>query len=254
MSAAFDEAAAGYDTVAESALGQMVRSRVRAVLAPHVGAGTRVLDLGCGTGLDAKWAADRGARVVAVDASAAMAEMARHRLGIAAEVLVRDLNLPNWAEDLGAHDVVLANFGLVSCITDLAAFGASLQRIVVPNGPVVLVPMGRIVPWEQVPALLRLDLTTARRRFRRQAHAAVDYGDVPVRYFSARSLVAGLGPPWRLRRSEALGWALPTFDRRNVVDNHPGLGRLLERVDRAGGPLAARCSLGDHQIIVVEHR
>src|SRR5438067_807321 len=47
--------------------------------------GLRVLDAGCGPGLYAAEFVARGAKVAAVDASAAMVELARERLGPAAD-------------------------------------------------------------------------------------------------------------------------------------------------------------------------
>jgi len=43
--------------------------------------GMRVLDAGCGPGVYSEWLADRGAKVVALDVSPRMAEIARQRLG-----------------------------------------------------------------------------------------------------------------------------------------------------------------------------
>src|SRR4051794_26386448 len=44
-----------------------------------LGAGTRVLDVGCGSGLALREAADRGAEVAGLDASEALVDIARRR-------------------------------------------------------------------------------------------------------------------------------------------------------------------------------
>ena len=93
----FDPVAGTYDDVATSELGRVLRDRVHAALAPHVGSGVRMLDLGCGTGIDAAWAADRGAIVTAVDASDGMVEQARDRVGDRARVARLDLDDDDWS-------------------------------------------------------------------------------------------------------------------------------------------------------------
>jgi len=251
--AAFDPAAAGYDDVATSDLGLVLRGRVHERIAPLVQDGTRVLDLGCGTGLDAKWAADRGAEVVALDASAQMVRQATERLGDAGRVEVRDLDSEQWVDGLGKpFDLVLANFGVVNCVADLARFGRQLESVLVGRGIAVLVPMSRVVPWEQLPALARLDLAVAGRRLGRRTIHSNDASTARVRYYTRRSLMVALGDRWRILSAQALGWALPTYERRGAVENRPKLLGALAALDEFGAGPLGRIGFGDHQIVVVE--
>jgi len=56
--------------------------------------GKRVLDAGCGPGIYAEWLADRGAKVVALDVSPKMVELAKKRVGTKATVLQADIRTP----------------------------------------------------------------------------------------------------------------------------------------------------------------
>lgn len=254
-SAAFDSAADGYDNVAMSDLGLVLRRRVHERIAPLVRSGTRLLDLGCGTGLDARWAADRGADVVAVDASAQMIRHAASRLGEAARVRIGDLDSEGWVKGLGdPFDLALANFGVVSCLDDLAGLGRQLESVLVDGGVAVLVPMSRVVPWEQAPALARFDFALARRRFGRRSIGVDDELDARVLYHTGRSLIAAFGRRWRLVSVEALGWALPTYERRAAVQGRPKLLSVLASLDKFGAGPLGRIGFGDHQIVVLERR
>ncbi|MEU1708031.1 class I SAM-dependent methyltransferase [Streptomyces sp. NPDC005706] len=96
--------------------------------AAGVGAGTRVLDVGTGTGTAALAAAERGALVRAVDADAGMVAEARRR-GVAAEVAV----LPDLPFQDGEFDAVVGNFVLNHVGRPRTAL-AELRRVLRPGG------------------------------------------------------------------------------------------------------------------------
>src|SRR4051812_2642956 len=80
MSSPFDALAAKYDTsLTASPIARYLRARVNDRLDVHFGRGDHVLEIGCGTGEDALFLAERGIRVTATDSSPAMLEIARAR-------------------------------------------------------------------------------------------------------------------------------------------------------------------------------
>jgi SAM-dependent methyltransferase len=95
--------------------------------ATAVGPGTRVLDLGCGAGLFARAAADRGARVLGIDTDRAAVELAAREVAEAIFVVHDALDPPP-----GPFDVVAA-VQLLMHVADPAAVLASAARC----GPVV---------------------------------------------------------------------------------------------------------------------
>lgn len=154
------------------------RDRMRALLLDWLPAdlsGARVLDAGCGTGALAAEAARRGARVVAVDISASLVEVARERvpaeLADAIEFHVGDMLDPA----LGHFDHVVAMDSLIhyparDVLEVLAELGARTRRSMLftfaPGTPALLAMhrIGKLFPrGDRSPAIEPI----AERRLRR---------------------------------------------------------------------------------------
>ena len=97
-------------------------------------AGQRVLEVGCGSGVFLRAAADRGARVVGLDASPALLELARVRVP-EAEVTVGDLQSLPYEDD--AFDVV-AGFNAFFFADDMVSALREAGRVAKPGAPVVI--------------------------------------------------------------------------------------------------------------------
>lgn len=93
----------------------------------------RVLDAGCGPGVYSEWLLEHGAEVVAVDASLKMVELARQRLGGAAEVRQADLSKPLDFLPDASFDVVLSPL-VLEYIEDWSGVFAECYRILRPEG------------------------------------------------------------------------------------------------------------------------
>jgi len=80
-SAPFDAVAARYDeTFTSSRIGTAQRASVWNELANTFHSGDRVLEIGCGTGIDACFMAQRGVQVTACDSSSQMIEVVTRRV------------------------------------------------------------------------------------------------------------------------------------------------------------------------------
>ncbi|MDT0341518.1 class I SAM-dependent methyltransferase [Streptomyces litchfieldiae] len=96
--------------------------------------GTRVLDVGTGTGTTAAAACERGARVTAVDAEPGMVALAT-RAAPAAEVRLATLPILPFADQ--QFDAVVGNFVLNHVGRPRAAL-AELRRVTVPGGRIAV--------------------------------------------------------------------------------------------------------------------
>ncbi len=108
-------------------------------------AGARVLDAGCGPGLYADELVRRRADVVGVDASAAMVDLARARLGDRAEIIHTDLSeaLP-FADE--TFDVILCAL-VIHHLEDRAACLREFFRVLKPGGRAVVSTQHPTTDW-----------------------------------------------------------------------------------------------------------
>lgn len=102
--------------------------------------GGRLLDVGCGPGVDAHHAAARGFDIVGIDAAPRMIEVARRQFPDL-EFSVADVRrLPS---SLGVFDGILAAFSLIFIPKrELPAVLRSLARLLRPNGILLVVVQG----------------------------------------------------------------------------------------------------------------
>ena len=104
-----------------------------------IGAGHRVLEVGCGSGVFLRAAADRGAEVSGVDSSERLVTLARARAP-EADVRVGDLQELPYEDD--AFDVV-AGFNSFFFAADMIAALAEARRVTKPGGRVLIQVWGR---------------------------------------------------------------------------------------------------------------
>ncbi|HEU0335436.1 MAG TPA: class I SAM-dependent methyltransferase [Gaiellaceae bacterium] len=104
-----------------------------------LGAGQRVLEVGCGTGVFLRAAADRGAEVVGLDASEALLELARARVP-EADLRLGDMQFLPFEDD--SFDVV-AGFNSFFFAADLVASLREAGRVAKPGAQVVVQVWGR---------------------------------------------------------------------------------------------------------------
>ena len=95
--------------------------------------GKRVFDAGCGPGVYSEWLVERGAHVVAVDASPKMVELARKRLGNKAVIWKADLAEPLWFLESLTFDLVLSPL-VLDYVEDWRSTFAEMYRILRPGG------------------------------------------------------------------------------------------------------------------------
>lgn len=254
----FDALAATYDTeFTQTPLGRRLRARVWACLERHFRPGQHILELGCGTGEDAVWLAQRGITVTATDASAAMLAVAERKAacaGVARRVITRQLALEALmgADFERAFDGLLSNFGALNCVAP-EVVARSLGHCVRPGGRAVLVVMGPCCLWEIAWFLLHGHPRTAFRRLR-PGGVTAEVGGQKVRVFypAPGRLLRALAPEFRLLRLWGLGVALPTTDAASLVNWRPG---LLDRLDWLEARLASAFPfrlLGDHYVLELE--
>jgi ubiquinone/menaquinone biosynthesis C-methylase UbiE len=256
-SAPFDAVAAGYDeNFTSSKIGQAQRAAVWSELAKTFRSGDRVLEIGCGTGVDACFLAELGVRVVACDSSPQMIAVATRRiLENGQQKLVQPLLLR--AEDLGTFradelfDGAFSNFGALNCIEDLRRLAQDFAKLFKPGATALLCWMGPHCLWEVIWYLAQGKGDKAFRRLHRDGVTArlSDAAFVRVHYPPVKLLARIFAPEFRLQSFKGIGVAVPPSYLEGWARRHPRLLQLCERADSRLGRCPAIRTLADHVLL-----
>ena len=222
--------------------------------------GSRLLDLGCGTGLDAVRMAGLGYSVTAIDWSPQMVrrttERSRH-----AQLADRVQTVNVGAHELqriaetGAYDGAYSNLGALNCVPDLREVAGQCARLLKPGAALVFSVIGRVCPWEAAHYLMRGRWARVNVRYAR--------GPVPVglnghtvwtRYYTPREFYRPFRALFSLAHFRGLCVFVPPPYLIGFRERHPQWHRRLWRIDRqvAGWPLLR--ATGDHFLIVMRRR
>ena len=254
-------AAAAFDAIADDFDGRFgewasvaaQRRAVRRTLLDAFPEGSRLLEIGGGTGADAQWLAERGRHVFVTDASPAMVRAAGARLGPEAAECLAIEQLHQLAERGERFDGAFSNFAALNCVDDLSPVGDAMQRLVKPGGRLVVVVFGTFCPGEMITELVRGRFGHCFRRFARgQVAASLSGRRFTVRYHRRGDLERALSPWFELRTARAIGLFVPPSAAEPWISLHPRLLSLLEAADRAVPDAAA--FLGDHVLYRFERR
>ncbi len=257
---AFDSVAGDYDGPrGNNALVQRMREQMWRTLAAACPPGSRLLDLGCGTGLDALYLAQHGYAVVATDWSPEMAARTERRAAetsMSHQISVRTVGIQDLAALRGERfGGIYSDLGPLNCVPDLDEVAATCAGLLNPHGKMVVSVMGRCCPWENVYYGLRGDLGRARLRFARGAVPVNLNGHtVWTRYYTPREFYAAFAEQFVLTDYRTLGLFLPPPYLVRVYERWRVFARLLGWLDDRLGGLPLLRDSGDHFLMVLAKR
>lgn len=196
--------------------------------------GDRVLDVGCGTGIDTIALATAGVQVMAIDASPAMVERLRAKLaGVPINYLIetRILEIQALGElHRAPFDGLISAFASLSTLSDIAKFADDAARLVRPGGRMLLHMLNRFSLWEWLGYTARRDWGAARQVGRRQSRTfTIGSRPVPHALYFARDLYRRhFARQFECRAMYSLGSLRPPHTVRRIP---PNLVRSLEWLD-----------------------
>ncbi len=240
-----------YDRIfPDTIVGKVQRDAVWYELDRHFEHGMRILELNCGTGIDAVHLAKRGVRVLACDLSPRMIDHAReraHTAGLDALIDLRVLNTEKM-DTLTADepfDGALSNFSGLNCVRDIAQVADNLARLLKPGAKVLLCMVGRFSAWESVWHLAHGKPVLALRSFRRKPTSIPGRAAGLVHYPSVSDMRRMFAPKFRLRDWKGIGVAVPPSCLDPVARTVPTLVGGLATIDCHLSRLPILRSMGD---------
>jgi ubiquinone/menaquinone biosynthesis C-methylase UbiE len=254
--APFDAIAELYDeTFTASKIGRAQRASVWNKLGQVFRSGDRVVEIGCGTGVDACFLAQRGVNVIACDSSPQMIAVAtrriaeKERLGSVSPRLLAAEDIHTLRND-GSFDGAFSNFGALNCVQDLRSLARDLAALLNPGATALLCWMGPCCLWELAWYLAKGKPRKAFRRFHREGVTTrVGEANIRVRYPSVRELARTFAPEFQLKSIKGIGVAVPPSYLESWVKRLPGLFDLTVRADSLLSYCPGIRVLADHVLL-----
>jgi ubiquinone/menaquinone biosynthesis C-methylase UbiE len=258
--APFDTMAEEYDRrFTNSMIGNAQRASVWMEMDRLFRPGQRIMEINCGTGVDALHLSARGIQVVACDASPEMIAVARRRLGASSirnhvDFRILATEQISQLEKEGPYDGVLSNFAGLNCVEDLRCVARDLAPLVRPGGKAILCLFGRACLWEMFWYTLQGDIKKA---FRRLGGKGIKANLAPghsvwVRYPSVGSLRRDFSAHFRLVRWKGAGIAVPPSYMEPWALRFPRVFGLATEIDLMLGGCRGFRALADHIVLVLE--
>ncbi|MGH9523336.1 MAG: class I SAM-dependent DNA methyltransferase [Terriglobales bacterium] len=253
--AAFDAIAAEYDAIfGNSLIGRAQRQVIWEMLDRVFRPDQHILEINCGTGVDALHLAEHGMRVHACDASPAMVDIARKRLYGSDTVQVERRATEDLSEIAGPYDGLFSNFGGLNCLDDIPAVISHLKLLVRRGGSAVLCYMGPFCAWEVLWYLAHRKPTKAFRRWKRSGVTA-QLGNGKkfcVRYPTVSEIVRAFGPEFQLIERAGVGVFVPPSYAEGFASAHVSALNAARRADRSVAKWPVFRNVGDHVLLRFE--
>jgi ubiquinone/menaquinone biosynthesis C-methylase UbiE len=254
----FDQLAASYDeTFTTSKIGRAQRNRVWANIVRTFRAQENILELNCGTGIDALFMSKMGISVFACDSSRQMIEQAQLRCR-------RELtsNSPTFhylpTEHLDTlspetpFDGVFSNFSGLNCVENLDLIAESLSSLVKPQGQLLLCLSTRFCLLEVAYYLAHGNWQKVTRRWGGRTEANLGDLKLPVYYPTVRQLRDSFAPHFVLQSFTGVGVVIPPSYLESWVQRHLASFCLLCRVENVVAGLPGFRIIGDHILLRFE--
>lgn len=258
VNAAFSKQSPVFDRIdEENKLIVWMRQRIHKEVLSFIRKGDHMLELNCGTGIDALYFASQDIRVKATDFAPGMLEQLNRKIiaGNLQHLVTTQRCSFNNLEELGSeqqYDYVFSDFGGLNCTDRLDKVLDNIDGLLKPGGKLSLVIMPRICLWEMM-MVFKGYFRTAFRRFRKGGTVAQVEG-LPFKcyYYSPDYIINHLGAKYRLLGLKGLAVTVPPPYIEHFIEKHPKLFRRLEKWENKIWNKAPFNRWGDHYIITME--
>ena len=251
VGSAFDRIAPTFDGQRENEITRRIRSRVYEFAERYAPSRGTILDINCGTGIDADELSRRGYEVVGADISRGMLNEARRKYHRRIRFVQCSIDRLSRRLD-PVFQLVLSNFGGLNCIEDLRPAAREIAAVLKPGGHLLAVVLGTFSLWETAAYLSRWDIRGALRR--RNGHArATGFGDgtFDVFYHSPRQFVSAFEPWFQQIEIRGLSVVSPPPQSTSFIRKHRNLDRILWTMDHVAGRLPLLRNAGDHYLVIL---
>lgn len=236
---------------------QYKRERVRHLLKKFLRPASKVLELNAGTGDDALWLAEQGHSVLATDASLGMLALQKQKFAESPNAALlgsRACSFLELAQLKGEkYDAIFSNLGGLNCTDKLGKVLADANKLLNPNGLLILTIMPPNCLWEWF-WIFTGKFRKAFRRWKKGGTQAHIEGTYFTTWYYKPSWVKAQLPNYKHHTTEALCLAVPPEHHKHFIANRPALFRFLKWKESAIKTWPLLRGWGDYFVIVLEKK
>ena len=255
LRAEFDNVAADYDRhITGNRMNRLLRDRSLQILGRRFRDCRRVLEIGCGSGMETLPMLEQGHEVLAVDISGEMLATVRAkaaRAGVAerlttCELAAHDLERLLDTNGAGSFDGAYSTFGALNCEPELTGIPPVLARLLRPGAPFLAGIYNRWCLFELGGYALTLQGRRAVGRRRNPVPVGASRFCIDVYAYSVADFQRLFLPFFDRERVEGVPVLLPPSDLTRYADRFAGHFDQLAALDAAAGRRWPLNRLGDH--------
>ena len=233
---AFSRQSVSFDHIYESnPITLLMRQKVRNEVLKYISPGDEILELNCGTGIDAVFFAQNGYKVLATDNSEGMLQRLSEKVKekqLQDRISTAKCSFNDLAQ---LHDrqfgYIFSNFGGLNCTKDMAAVLKDVDALLLPGGYFTFVIMPKVCPWELL-MLFRGRTKVAFRRFEKNgtmAHLEGVYFN--CYYYNPSFIIRNLSEKYEVCSLKGLASFMPPPFMEYFPVKYPKLFSFLERIE-----------------------
>jgi ubiquinone/menaquinone biosynthesis C-methylase UbiE len=257
VSQAFSAQAPEFDRLsAENGISLYLREVFREEVCQHLPPNAEILELNCGTGIDALYFAGKGHSVLATDnAPGMLAELDKKisRDGIGNITTARCSYHHLDKLNAGKFDHIISNFGGLNCTADIEDVLSQFSSLLKENGRVTLMIMPKICPWE-IAMLLRGKFRTAFRRFGKSARAHIEGVHFDCYYYNPGTVIRKLKKDFTVQTLKGVCITVPPEFYTGFEERYPRLFAVLRKIDSKISGIFPFTHCCDHFMITLQKK
>lgn len=218
----------------QNKLSEYLREKFRDEVNSHLKPNSRILELNCGTGMDAIYFAEKGHTILATDNARGM--LAQLDQKIIEQGLQKNIQTLRCSfHDIDSikdkkFDHIVSNFGGLNCTDNLKDVLVKLSPLLTESGKITLVVMPKISPWELLMAF-KGKFKTAFRRFQKKTPAHIEGVHFFCYYYNPGYVTRILKKEFRLVSLKGIFITVPPEFYEDFVERYPKLFNILSKID-----------------------
>jgi ubiquinone/menaquinone biosynthesis C-methylase UbiE len=259
VSAAFSKQSVLFDEIEkENEIIHELRRRFYKSILKHVKPGGRILELNCGTGIDAVALAQHGFFIHATDASAGMLYQLRKKIGelhLNNQITTQQISFLHLDELTERRfDAIISNFGGLNCTDKLNDVINSFSALLNEGGIAVLVVMPPVCPMELL-TMLKGNFKLAFRRWKKNGTPANIEGETILSYYYAASRIRKMfGENFRCLQQQGWCSVMPMPYHSSFPKKHQRVFSFLQNSEQKIAEIFPFNCWADHVLMVMQKK